>query len=53
MTHRAMPITSGTRLEPYESVAPLGVGGLGEVYVSGHQTAAITVVLNWTADAKR
>jgi tetratricopeptide (TPR) repeat protein len=27
-----MPITSGTRLGPYEVIAQLGAGGLGEVY---------------------
>ena len=27
-----MPLTSGTRLGPYEIVAPIGAGGLGEVY---------------------
>lgn len=27
-----MPLASGTRLGPYEIVAPVGVGGMGEVY---------------------
>jgi serine/threonine protein kinase len=27
-----MPLASGTRLGPYEIVAPIGAGGMGEVY---------------------
>jgi hypothetical protein len=28
----AMPLAAGTRLGPYEIVAPAGAGGMGEVY---------------------
>jgi serine/threonine protein kinase len=27
-----MPLTGGTRLGPYEILAPIGAGGMGEVY---------------------
>ncbi len=27
-----MPLTTGTRLGPYEITAQIGVGGMGEVY---------------------
>ena len=27
-----MPLVSGTRLGPYEILAPIGMGGMGEVY---------------------
>lgn len=27
-----MALASGTRLDPYESTAQIGVGGMGEVY---------------------
>jgi eukaryotic-like serine/threonine-protein kinase len=31
-TLRAMPLPAGTRLGPYEILAPIGAGGMGEVY---------------------
>jgi serine/threonine protein kinase len=27
-----MPLAAGTRLDPYEVLAPIGAGGMGEVY---------------------
>jgi serine/threonine protein kinase len=27
-----MPLSAGTKLSPYEILAPLGAGGMGEVY---------------------
>jgi serine/threonine protein kinase len=27
-----MPLSAGTRLGPYEVLAPIGAGGMGEVY---------------------
>lgn len=32
MAHTKMALPSGARLGPYEIVAPIGAGGMGEVY---------------------
>ncbi len=32
-----MSLDAGTRMGPYEVIAPLGAGGLGEVYRTGFQ----------------
>ena len=29
-----MPLSAGTRLGPYEIIAPLGAGGMGEVFLA-------------------
>jgi serine/threonine protein kinase len=53
-----MPLSSGTRLGPYEIIAPLGAGGMGEVYRArdsrlGREVAIKVLHANVSLDADR
>src|SRR6476660_1525048 len=49
-----MSITSGTKLGPYEIVAPVGAGGMGEVYrARDHRLARDVAVKVLTASLYR
>jgi len=57
-----MPLAPGTRLGPYEILAPIGAGGMGEVYkaldtrldrLEQASSEPITVVVNWQARLKK
>ena len=49
-----MPLTSGTKLGPYEILAPLGAGGMGEVYRATdsrlNRTVAIKILPHHLSD---
>jgi TolB-like protein/Tfp pilus assembly protein PilF len=52
-----MPIASGTRLGPYELIAPLGAGGMGEVYRArdvrlGREVAVKVISASFAGDAE-
>ena len=53
-----MPLSAGTRLGPYEIVAPLGAGGMGEVYRArdprlGREVAVKVLPAAYSADPDR
>src|SRR5215467_10544395 len=53
-----MPLASGIRLGPYEILAPIGAGGMGEVYRArdlrlGRDIAIKVLRAEWAADAER
>src|ERR1700687_4434248 len=53
-----MPLAAGTRLGPYEIVAPIGAGGMGEVYRArdprlGREVAVKVLPASFSQDADR
>src|ERR1700690_2036633 len=53
-----MPLAAGTKLGPYEITAPLGAGGMGEVYRArdtrlGRDVAIKVLPANLSSDAQR
>src|SRR5438309_3461894 len=45
-----MPLSSGTRLGPYEIVSPIGAGGMGEVYKARDTRLDRTVAIKISAE---
>ena len=53
-----MPLTAGARLGPYEVLAPIGAGGMGEVYRArdtklGRDVALTVLSDSFTSDPER
>ena len=53
-----MPLSTGTRLDSFEIIAPLGAGGMGEVYRARDRTLRRDVAIkvlpaNWSRDPDR
>ncbi len=48
-----MPLTPGTTLGPYEVLAAIGAGGMGEVYKARDTKLDRDVALNSSASARR
>src|SRR3974390_554137 len=50
MSHSLMPLSTGTRLGPYEILSPIGAGGMGEVYTARDTRLNRTVAIKVSKD---
>ena len=49
-----MSLTSGSRIGPYEVVAPLGAGGMGEVYKARDtRLDRVVAIISWAVGLSR